>query len=50
MIRREFIMLGARPRRPVVAVAQRAVVPVISYLRSTPSAPFAHLTTAFHRV
>ena len=34
-----------------MALAARAQqpLPVIGYLRSTPSAPFAHLTTAFHQ-
>ncbi len=34
---------------PVAAAAQPAQVPVIGFLRNTPSAPFTHLVTAFRQ-
>jgi putative ABC transport system substrate-binding protein len=50
MRRREFITFaGGAAAWPVVAAAQQAAMPVIGFLRSTPSAPFAHLLTAFHQ-
>jgi hypothetical protein len=32
---------------PLAARAQQVAMPVIGFLRSTPSAPFVHLDTAF---
>jgi putative ABC transport system substrate-binding protein len=34
---------------PLLAEAQPATMPVIGFLRSTPSAPFTHLVTAFRQ-
>ena len=49
MKRREFIALlgGAVSGWPLAAPAQQSTVPVVGFLRSTPSKPFAHLVTAF---
>ena len=50
MKRREFItLLAARRRRGRSAGAQQPAMPVIGFLRDTPSAPFAQLMTAFRR-
>jgi putative ABC transport system substrate-binding protein len=49
MRRREFIALlgGAVAGRSLAARAQQPPIPVVGFLRSTPSKPFAHLVTAF---
>jgi putative ABC transport system substrate-binding protein len=49
MRRRDFIALlgSVATGWPLTGRAQQPVVPVIGFLRSTPSAPFAHLVTAF---
>src|SRR5215831_9913010 len=51
MNRRAFIMLlgGAVAAWPVVVRAQQAVIPVIGYLHSGLSAPYAHLVGAFRQ-
>src|SRR5262245_16382852 len=48
MRRREVItLLGGAGAWPLQVRAQQAGMPVVGFLRSTPSAPFEHLTAAF---
>jgi putative ABC transport system substrate-binding protein len=49
MRRREFITLvgGVATGWPLAVRAQQPSIPVVGFLRSTPSKPFAHLVTAF---
>jgi putative tryptophan/tyrosine transport system substrate-binding protein len=49
MKRREFITLlgGVATGWPLPARAQQPTMPIVGFLRSTPSKPFARLVTAF---
>jgi putative ABC transport system substrate-binding protein len=50
MRRREFVtLLGGAAIWPRAVGAQQATLPVIGFLRSTPSAPFMHLVAAFQQ-
>jgi putative ABC transport system substrate-binding protein len=49
--RRKFLATlgGAAAAWPIAAQAQQAEMPVIGFLRSTPSSPFEHFTAAFRQ-
>ena len=51
MRRREFIAVfgAAAAAWPLVARAQQPAMPVVGFLRSTPSASFEHIPAAFRR-
>ena len=50
MKRREFIAgLAGTVAWPLAVGAQQPAIPVVGFLRTTPSAPFAHLVAAFRR-
>jgi putative ABC transport system substrate-binding protein len=48
--RRQFItLLGGAAAWPVAARAQQPVVPIVGFLRNTPSAAFEHIVAALRR-
>ena len=51
MRRRDFIAAAGSTAVawPLAARAQQLPMPVVGFLRTTPSAPFAHLVAAFRR-
>ena len=50
MKRREFIAgLAGTVAWPLAVGAQQPAIPVVGFLRTTPSGPFAHLVAAFRR-
>jgi putative tryptophan/tyrosine transport system substrate-binding protein len=43
------VVTGSSPVTPLAAHAQQRAMPVIGFLRSTPSAPFMHFVAAFQQ-